>query len=66
MTIMKYLRTDSDCILLYRNETDSRTGECKALIYTAFEQYVHKGECGTDKCPFYKKSEKQLESETRR
>ena len=58
MTIRKYLRTDSDCLLLYRNETDSRTGECQALIYTAFEQYVHKGKCGTDKCPFYKKNGK--------
>lgn len=62
MTIRKYLRTDSDCMLLYRNETDSRMGECQALIYTAFEQYVLKDKCGTDKCPFYKKIEKAVKA----
>lgn len=58
MTIRNYLRTDSDCILLYRNEQNAKLGECQALIYTAFEQYVLKGKCGTDGCPFYKKNGK--------
>lgn len=58
MTIFGYLRTDSDCKLLYRNEQDSRTGECQALTHEAFKQYVLKGKCGTDGCPFYKQKRK--------
>ena len=58
MTIRKYLRTDSDCILLYRNEQNAKLGECQALIYTAFKSYVRKGKCGTDGCPFYKQKRK--------
>ena len=58
MSNHNYLRTDSDCLLLYRNEQNAKLGECQALIYTAFEQYVLKGECGTDECPFYKQKKK--------
>lgn len=59
MARRRYLRTDSDCILLYRNNQFDRYGECEALIYEEFEKYVFKGQCGTDACPFYKPKEKK-------
>ena len=60
MAIKKYLRTDSDCCLLYKNEQFSNYGDCTALIHEVFEAYVFKGKCGTYECPFYKKSEDSI------
>ncbi len=59
MAKRKWMRTDSDCMLLYRNEQFANYGECQALIYEAFEKYVFKGQCGTRECPFYKQMEKE-------
>ena len=55
----KYIRVDSDCVCLRRPEHDEkdRYGVCDALIFDYFEQYVFRGQCGTDACPFYKRRE---------
>ena len=60
MAVTKYIRVNSDCCLFYKNEQFQNYGACTALRSEDFKEFVFKGECGTCKCPFYKRNENSI------